>query len=71
MATPTKLFPDATDQDLLNELGRRGYKLINPDRKKDREMAVEITSITTGESTPMRKLSLLCPQGSPLWWKEK
>lgn len=59
------------DMDLINELGRRGYALKVPDSKKDQEMAVDLCDVNTGTSRPMRKMTILVPQGSPLWWPEK
>lgn len=60
-----------SDMDLVNELMRRGYALKPPQSKEDREFAVTLTSISTGKERIMRKLELLVPEDSPLWWPEE
>ena len=70
MGGKAKRLINVSDEELLGELVRRDYFITNPDRKKDREMAVDLISLKTGDSRPMRKLSLLCPKTSPLWWKD-
>jgi len=62
---------ECTDIQLVNDLLRRGYALKPPQSKKDREMAVDLTDISTGATRHMRKLELLVPEGSPLWWPKE